>query len=77
MIEIMVHRFVVVQSEPIQQQLTLAAWPWDDRGDMALVCLPGTVDTITDGRMGEVWSLCPYSPTPSNPMASELLSLQR
>jgi hypothetical protein len=76
MIEIMVHRRVGVQLESNQQYLPPAARPQDDRGDMTHVRLPGTVDMITDGRIGDVWSIHPYPSTMSNPMASKLQSFQ-
>jgi hypothetical protein len=77
MIEIMAHRCVGVQLELNQQYLPPAAQPRDDRGDMMRVRLPGTIDMITDGRIGDVWSIHPYPSTTSNPMASKLQSFQR
>lgn len=72
MIEIMVHRCIAVQPEPSWQQLPPAAWPQDNRGNMTLVCLPGTINTITDGRIGGRVESLP----PSNAMTSELQSFQ-
>jgi hypothetical protein len=67
MIGIVVHRHVVVLPEPSQAQPPPTVRPWVDHGDTTLAHLPRTIDVIIAGRTGDVWSLCPYPPTLSDP----------